>query len=183
MVAVAIATERLRSLGWFRAFPKYVAWAWRAISQLVGWSPWTHFIGYRRGELTRSVAVESINYVVLLSLCPVLLGLMAAQPLLRLRQPRPALDQVLRQSGFVTCLIGNALVLVLFLSIGDWWFSDTALSLGLTRGIIVFFLWPILAMPPWRAERSWIDRLGRGVGWGWVIAMLGVVVREWMGGN
>jgi hypothetical protein len=181
MAALAITVERFRALGWFGAFPKYMPWAWQAISQLAGWTPWTRFIGYRRGELFGLVVSESIKHLALLSLCPLLLGLMVAQPLLRLRRPRPPLEQVFRQSGFVTCMIGNALVLTLFLLIGDWWFSDTALSLELTRGVIALLIWPILGLPPWRIERTWIDRLGRAVGWGWIVAMLSEAALEWMG--
>jgi hypothetical protein len=181
VAALAVASERLASLGWFESFPKYVTWVWQPIAQLAGWTPWTRFIGYRRRELITLVAAESTNQLVLMSLCPVLLGLMAAQPLLGLRRPRPPLAHVFRQSGFVTCMIGNALVLSLFLLIGAWWFSETALSLWLTRAIIVLLLWPILGLPPWRTERSWIDRLGRAVGWGWIVAMLSVAALQWMG--
>jgi hypothetical protein len=183
IAAVAITTHRLRSLGWFQSFPNYLRMTWQGISQLAGWSPWTQFVAYRHQDLAWLLARESIQQLLLVLLCPVLLGLVVAQPLLRLRRPRPPLDQLIRQSGFVTCLIGNTLAAGLFALIGGWWFTSVALSLGLTRGFILLMLWPILALPPWRAERCWIDRLGRGVGWGWIIAMLSVAALEWMGAD
>jgi hypothetical protein len=37
-------------------------------------------------------------------------------------------------------------------------------------GISLVLLWPILKLPPWHAEPTWVDRLGRGVGLGWIVA-------------
>jgi hypothetical protein len=37
----------------------------------------------------------------------------------------------------------------------------------------LFLLWPLLGIPPWRAEPTWIDRLGRAVGWGWIVVQAG----------
>jgi hypothetical protein len=48
-------------------------------------------------------------------------------------------------------------------------YSGVALTLGLTRAIILLMIWPLLGLPPWHAEPNWIDRLGRGVGCGWII--------------
>jgi hypothetical protein len=31
--------------------------------------------------------------------------------------------------------------------------------------------WPVLGLPRWRWEGSWIDRLGRAVGCGWIVVM------------
>ena len=121
-----------------------------------------------------------IDNLLLRTLCPVLLGLMIAQPLLRLRRPRPPLSQVVRQSGFAICMIGIALVCLL-LPMGDWWFSEVALTLGMTRVIILFMIWPLLGLRPWLKEQSWIDRIGRGVGWGWLMAIAVMAVLERMG--
>ena len=101
-------------------------------AQLVGLSPWTRFLGYTRQALTTELCLLVIENLLLPTLCPVLLGLMIAQPLLCLRQPRPPMSRVVHQSGFAICLIGIALV-CLILSMGPWWFSGVALTLGLTR--------------------------------------------------
>jgi hypothetical protein len=180
LIASSVTLERFRSISWFRSFPSSLALAWRMCSQLVGWSPWTGFLAYTRQALTTELSVLVISNLLLPTLCPVLLGLMIAQPLLRLRPPRPPLSQVVRQSGFVICMIGIALVCLL-LSMGDWWFSGLALTLGMTRVMILFMIWPLLGLPPWHTERSWIDRLGRGVGLGWLMAIAVMAVLERMG--
>jgi hypothetical protein len=102
--------------------------------------------------------------------CPVLLGLMIAQPVLRLRRPCPPLSQVCHQSGFVVSLMGLGLVCLL-MPMGPWWFSGVSLTLWLTRFVILLMIWPLLGLRPWHTEPSWIDRLGRGVGWGWIVAI------------
>lgn len=174
VVAVAISLERFRAL-W--AIPQHAVWCWQAIAQLAGWSHW-------RWVLTREQVIVSLRgqvIVLLLELfCPLFLGLMVAQPLLRLRRPRPPLVEVARQSGFVTCLMG-ILAVVLLLPMGSEWFSLLALSLGSTRVIILLMIWPLCALPPWRAEATWIDRLGRVVGWGWIAALLGGTVLGYLG--
>jgi hypothetical protein len=149
-------------------------------SQLVGRSPWTHFAGHTRLALATVLPLLVIEDLLLPTLCPVLLGLMIAQPLLRLRRPRPPMSEVFRQSGFVISMIGIALMCLL-LFMGDWWFSGVALTLGMTRFMILLMIWPILGLRPWHTERSCIDRLGRGVGLGWIIAIAVMAVLEGMG--
>jgi hypothetical protein len=180
VIALSITLERFRSISWFRSFPSSLVECWRMFSQLVGWSPWTRFLAYTRPLLAKELSLVVVENLLLPTLCPVLLGLMFAQPLLRLRRPRPPLSQVVRQSGFVICLIGIALVCLL-LPMGDWWFSEVALTLGMTRVIILFMVWPLLGLRPWLKERSWIDRIGRGVGWGWLMAIAVMAVLEYMG--
>jgi hypothetical protein len=143
----------LRAISWFRSFPSNLVECWRMFSQLVGWSSWTRFIGYTRRLLTTELSVLVINNLLLPTLCPVLLGLTTAHPLLCLRQPRPPLSQVVRQSGFMICLIGIALVCLL-LSMGDWWFSGVALTLGMTRLIISSCCGRCLACAPGIANRA-----------------------------
>ena len=180
LIASSVTLERFRSISLFRSFPSSLAACWRRFSQLMGWSPWTHFPAQTRQALATELSVLVINDLLLPALCPMLLGLMIAQPLLRLRRPRPPLSDVARQSGFLVCLIGIALVCLL-LSMGDWWFSGVALTLGMTRVIILFMIWPLLGLRPWHTEPSWIDRLGRGVGWGWIVAIAAMAVLEGMG--
>ena len=110
-------------------------------------------------------------------LCSVLLGLTLAQPIMRLRAPRPQFREVVRQSGFVVCLavIVGTLVFVdlgSFAIIGDSW--------AFVPAAVLFLLWPIFGLQPWNAERSWIDRLGRGVGLGWIVAAAGVMVLRFL---
>jgi hypothetical protein len=180
LIALSISLERFRSIHWFRAFPESVVMCWRAVSQLVGLSPWIYFPWYTRQRLLMELPDIVIGQLLLPTLCPVLLGLMIAQPLLRLRRPRPPLSQVVRQSGFVISLIGIALVCLL-LPMGNWWFTGFALTLGMTRVFILSMIWPLLGLRPWNTEPSWIDRIGRGVGWGWIVAIAAMAVLEGMG--
>jgi hypothetical protein len=171
MGALALALERLRAIGWFQSFPERIAWCWQGISQLAGWSRWVTHISFTRQRLIIELTGILTEELVLRLLCPVLVGLMVAQPLIRLRRPRPPLSQLVRQSGFFVCMTCVVTLAGLVLIVGDRWFSALSLSLPLTRGILLFLIWPILGLPPWNAERSWIDRLGRATGWGWIVAM------------
>ncbi len=40
----------------------------------------------------------------------------------------------------------------------------------------LLLFWPVLGLPPWRSEASWIDRLGRAVGWGWIVVIAGLML-------
>jgi hypothetical protein len=180
LIALSITLERFRSISWFRSFPSSLALAWHMFAQLMGWSPWTRFLAHTRQALMTELFALVIDSLLLRTLCPVLLGLMIAQPLLRLRRPRPPISEVVRQSGFAICIIGIALVCLL-LSMGDWWFTGLALTLGMTRVIVLFMIWPLLGLRPWHTEPSWIDRLGRGVGLGWIMAIAVMAMLEHMG--
>ena len=103
-------------------------------------------------------------------------GFMVAQPLLRLLHPRPEPRRLMRQSGFVACMVSMAAALLAFAIMGSDWFSELALSLVPIRVVGRMLFWIVLGLPPWRAEPSWIDRLGRAVGWGWIIAIVAQAV-------
>jgi hypothetical protein len=75
----------------------------------------------------------------------------------------------------------GVVAVILALQMGDFWFSLVALSFGPTRIIILLMIWPLCALPPWRAEPSWIDRLGRAVGWGWIAALSAGAVLGYLG--
>jgi hypothetical protein len=179
MVALAVSLERFRALSWFESLPRTLGWFWQMIGQLGGWLPW-HYGSSQTRQQVQTELVVSIVIELLRTCCPVLLGLTVAQPLLRLRRPRPPLEEVVRQSGFVTCVLGIVLA-GLLLTIGEMWFSGFTLTLPLTRGMILCMLWPLLALPPWRREATWVDRLGRAVGWGWLAALFAGAVLEWLG--
>ncbi len=44
----------------------------------------------------------------------------------------------------------------------------------ITLASALLLCWPVLGIPPWRSEASWIDRLGRAVGWGWIVVTASV---------
>ena len=103
----------------------------------------------------------------------VLPGLTLAQPFMRLRRPRPPLRDLVRQSGFVVCL-GAIIGTLIFADLS--WVARIDVPGGAILVSALILLWPVLGLPPWRSEASWIDRLGRAVGWGWIVVMAGVTV-------
>ncbi len=120
-------------------------------------------------------------------------GLLAASGavvVLRLRLPRPRRRRLMRQPGWVACLAASGVaalavpVLVAkralaygfddegfaswFVDVGDGAFA----RLVLVCGAAVAASWLILALGgAWADERSWVDRLGRAVGVGWLLTL------------
>lgn len=102
-------------------------------------------------------------------LSSVLIGLTPAQVLMRLKRPRPNLKSLGSQPGFVGCcgaLMGYTIDRgwILYLR-----FPVLLPPLLTTLGVVV--AWAILPiLSRWEPEASWIDRLGIGVGMGWIVA-------------
>jgi hypothetical protein len=101
---------------------------------------------------------------------------------LRLRHPRPRWRRLGSQPGMVG---SSAATLVLCLGLLPLIPPDEWLLMSLPfdprasffyrgyPGYGVAGAWVILALcERWRAEASWLDRLGRAVGWGWIIVNL-----------
>jgi hypothetical protein len=99
----------------------------------------------------------------------VLIGLTPAQILLRLRRPRPGWCVLFRQPGFMACLAAVAGYLI-----DRGW--DDSIRPGFApfpfwTALSVLVVWAILlGLKRCRPEQSWIDRLGRTLGAGWVVA-------------
>lgn len=119
---------------------------------------------------------------------PFLMTLTPAVLLIGLRRPRPVLRRLARQPGMAACcaamlpmtvtLAGMAQVNWLRdpKSAGDpmvWLESAFAVAEGgALTGIWVLAAWLVLAIGSRRrAERGWIDRLGRLVGIGWLLVL------------
>ncbi len=179
IAAFALMVNLLRSGGWFERFPQRVSFWAGELSALVCGSQSTYesffdgdsFPGVSRWDTARTLIAQILDELFIELLCSVLLGLTLVQPLLRLRSPRPRLRALVRQSGFVVCcavIVGTLVFVDLsWIAVIDrWWAFVPAAALLL--------LWPILGLPPWQAEPSWIDRLGRAVGWGWIVATASV---------
>lgn len=123
---------------------------------------------------------ESLRFALACTL-PVLAAWTLALPLVRLRRPRPGLHRVARQPGFVACLAASMALLVCGLSIPPMLWGGSRLMMSQLSlvsytpeaGFAVAGAWLALALGShWRPEPSWIDRLGRGVGWLWISANL-----------
>ena len=168
MAPVALTLSLLRATDWFARIPGHVRF-WRdTLPRLVGVSP--PFLAW--GPLARTV-VSQIVAEFLQLLGSVLPGLTLAQPFMRLRRPRPPLRVLVRQSGFAVCLgviVGSLIVVDL------QWVARIDVSWEAILASAILLFWPVLGLPPWRSEASWIDRLGRAVGWGWIVVMAGVTV-------
>jgi hypothetical protein len=171
MAAAALSLERLTGMGWFTRFPTDLTWCWQELSRVGLWSPWDILFDSNLQSMRKDIASRLADDVLIQMLSSLLVGFMVAQPLLRLRHPRPEPRQLIRQSGFVACMVSMGAALAAFAIVGMNWFSQSVLSLRVMWGVAVFLLWIVLALPPWRSEPSWIDRLGRAVGWGWIIAI------------
>ena len=172
IAASALTTSVLRSGEWFERFPGRVSFWAEAFSSLVGTSPWSLHAMSRR-ETARLVVAQVLDELFVELLCSVLLGLTLVQPLMRLRSPRPLFRELVRQSGFVVCLAAIVGTLV-FVDLGS--LAIVGDSLVFVPAAVLLLLWPVLGLPPWHAERSWIDRLGRAVGWGWIVAAASVML-------
>jgi hypothetical protein len=168
MAALALAMTILRSNDWFARIPGRVSFWWDMLPRLAAVSPWS----LAGGPLARTVLLQILEDFLEL-LFTVLPGLTLVQPLMRLRRPRPPLRAVARQSGFVVCLAVIVSSLI-FADLGWVAGIDVAGRVILACALLLF--WPVLGLPPWRSEASWIDRLGRAVGWSWVAAISGAMV-------
>jgi hypothetical protein len=114
---------------------------------------------------------------------------MAATIAIRLRRPRPRLIRY--QPGFVACvavmvslLPGLAWILTIrhrpgFQKPGSFeqvW----AITTHWTETAVVGAWIALLLSRKWRPEPSWIDRMGRGLGFYWIIQLFALLALNWM---
>ncbi len=168
IAALALTLSILVFTNWFARIPRRVSFWWDARPKFVGGFP--SFLAW--GPSAHMAVYQIVDEFVQL-LTSVLVGLTLVQPFLRLRRPRPPLRDLVRQAGFVVCLaviVGTLIVVDL-----EWVVRiDVAWRAILASAPLLF--WPVLGLPPWRSEASWIDRLGRAVGWGWIVAIASATV-------
>lgn len=99
---------------------------------------------------------------------------------LRLRSPRPRFRRLARQPGWVACvmaslssLVAGLLLLSCMAMNGADWGRFLIRSLWAYNGPTVAGAWILLAMSGrWKSEASWIDRMGRLLGLGWVLSLV-----------
>jgi hypothetical protein len=98
-----------------------------------------------------------------------LIALTSAQLLMRLRRPRPEWRRLLRQPGFVACTAA-----AIGFCIDKGWvpfIRFESLRFPFMTAMAVLVAWSILfGLRQCLAEKSWIDRLGRVVGVGWIVS-------------
>ncbi len=181
IAACALTVNLLRSGSWFERIPQRISFWADQLSALVGGSQPSFesfhdsdgFPGASHWDTARTIIAQILDEIFLEFLCAVLLGLTLVQPMMRLRSPRPRLRVLVRQSGFVACL---AVIVGTLILVDLSWTSVVEHSLVFAPAAALLLLWPLMGLPPWHAEPSWIDRLGRAVGWGWIVATASVTV-------
>jgi hypothetical protein len=161
MAVVAWTLAMLRGSGWFDCVPVWFQFWCETLPKMVRTS-WP-YVGW--GPLQRS-EVAAFLAALLQLLSTVLVGLTLVQPVMRLRWPRPPRRELVRQSGLAACL---AVILGTLVLVDLSWVAHLDVLLPVILVPVLLLLWPVLGLPPWRSEKSWIDRLGRGVGWGWIV--------------
>jgi hypothetical protein len=178
--ALAFGLNSLRGTAWLERFNERSQFWSEAFSELTGHIPQPLLVKYPREDLEKLVISQVLDEVLQQALGAIVWALTIAQPVLRLRSPRPPLGHVVREAGFVTCvtaLIGYFVTLDLQviggLVLPPWSFVGLALIL----------LWPALGLYPWRRQPNWIDRLGRAVGWGWIVVEAGGAMAAYLLGT
>jgi len=115
-----------------------------------------------------------------------------ATVLMRLRSPRPVWWRVGRQPGFAACLAVALYSMIrwicsLLLRVGwstghpPFWPWIVHRFVGsawfFSRYIAVAVAWATLVLSGnWKPEASWIDRLGRALGVGWIVAAFALAI-------
>jgi hypothetical protein len=98
--ALALALSMLQSSSWFERVSARMRFWHEACYELTGHIPQPLLSRYPRDYLKRLVASEMLDESLQQLLGPVICGLTLAQPLLRLRPPRPSFKDMVRQAGF-----------------------------------------------------------------------------------
>ena len=101
---MALALGSLRSGAWLDRIPQRVHFWRQAYSELTGHIPQPLLLRYSREYVVRLVISQILDESLQQFLGPIVWGLTMAQPLFRLRSPRPPLRHVVREAGFVTCV-------------------------------------------------------------------------------
>jgi hypothetical protein len=164
MMGVAISLALLMPTPWISRIVPRVRFAFEACRALSGASPWPS-AALSRADLIRLAAlglVTEFNQFI----DSLLIGATLVVPIVRLRRPRPAIPEVLRQPGFAICL---AVISIALLGIDVSWAFSIQIPLVFRLATSIVLIWPLAGLAPWRPEPSWVDRLGRAVGWGWIL--------------
>ncbi len=175
MIATAAIAGVLAMGGDFlRTIPRQVQVWWYYLSAWFGWwSPMRLGQMSRRQlliELTTNVLIFASN-VLFAALLPATVATLA----IRLRRPRPRFGVLVRQPGTSACI---AAVVALIVGIDVAFVSNWVVPLNLAVvGLAVAVTGLVLAMTGLRKpERGWIDRSGRLVGVGWIVASVAAVI-------
>ncbi len=178
MASLALTLVNLKASYWFVMVLVRAQFGWRMFQSLTHQRPWD-FPGWTRSQVISQLAIDLLSTFLIALLSSVLLGLTLIQPLVRLRKPRPTLRAVVRQSGTAVCL---GVILASLILTDLEWLAGIYLTFRPAFPVVSIglLLWPLLGIRPWRLEASWVDRLGRAVGWGWIVVMAAASAETWL---
>ena len=145
---------------------------------IAGLRPHMWFVNLRSSWLSPDEPLRETILTLLRSSSPLLLGWTIAWALIRLAPPRPPLRRLARQPGSVACgvalLVGGVEVIMQWLTLLNADLMSSLVSDGAARlsaeiAPAVLGAWATLRLGGcWRAERGWVDRAGRALGWSWL---------------
>jgi hypothetical protein len=166
MILVAALAVWLSTMpGYFVTLPRAVRELCHLAFQLAGLSAWT--VPGSRGVGWWFLHAEIHN---LFAPLPFLFAYLVPTVLvLGLRQPRPTWGHFVRQAGIGGCLL---VFLYAFVRLEIWWIGGEKIPFVIDAVFSGLLLWVVLGRHPWRAEPTWLDRLGRGVAGYWMLALL-----------
>jgi len=174
MAAAAMGLLVLRGDDWFLRLARRSEFWRRAALELTGLSAWSFTVPreWVVESLGRSLAEEAAHLVIVM-----VLALAPAVLWMRLRRPCPRGTALVRGPGF-------AIPLGLVVGAVGWflfeWLSDSDPWAPLVPLSGVAALWAMLPVPPWKLEATWIDRLGRVLGMGWIAGIWLWSVKYWI---
>lgn len=165
MILIAALAAWLSTMpGYFVSVPRGVREAYDVGLQLAGLAPWTT-------PYTRPVAWRMLHAAVhnIVAPCPFLLGfLVPAVLIVGIRPPRTRLRQLVRWPGFGSCLLLGLYPLV---RLEAWWLGGEHAVAAADAAMAGVLLWAVLGRRPWHPEPAWLDRLGRGIAFGWIVIL------------
>ena len=120
-----------------------------------------------RTDVTYSIVMHSFT-----SLYCFLFAWTLAFLVMRLRKPRPSLRRLVKQPGMVACeVLLFGMILTVCLGSNEDYRLLASVAVFSTA-LAIPAAWAILALlGRWAAEPSWIDRLGRGLGFCWSVSI------------
>lgn len=117
--------------------------------------------------------------------------LMAAVIALRLRPPRPRWNRLVGQPGFVACVAAMVSLLPGIVWVATIWHRPGFQQVfGVEQACAIATMWTDTAVlgawaalvlsRRWRPEPSWVDRLGRALGFYWILMLFFITVVQWV---
>jgi hypothetical protein len=150
--------------------------SWRDLPGLFDFHP--RIFGSGKHDPTIDVFVSAAFLVTLLALPFAAMWTLALIPI-RLTGPRPRFRRLARQPGIVAAFSAALALAIVGIQVGIVLWKDSESPFAMLAlaavpaypGLAVLIAWmTLLVGRRWRAEPSWVDRLGRALGAFWIVA-------------